>query len=69
MIWIMIDEGEIFSGTLEQFRDCFGEVPEEVDELDSIFAWCAHKAWKCQITNYLSAGERVSQWIISGFGV
>lgn len=47
-LWVIINEGHIFAGTLDQFRALHGSN----DNPATIFNWAASQGYTCQIRNY-----------------
>ena len=47
-LWITVEDGDMFEGTLEQFQDCFFSNAEPALIMD----WCHEQGWKCEIRNY-----------------
>jgi len=44
-MWIVIENGEVFEGTTEQFRDCFFSNAD----IDSIRKFCESHGWSVRI--------------------
>jgi hypothetical protein len=55
MITILIDNGEVFEGTPEQFQDCF--FSNEFDEV-LINEWAAEQGFKCEIIHRTDTVKR-----------
>lgn len=65
---ILIDSGNIFEGTFEQFEDCFFSFPDDLsteDKLLEIKDWCQEQkysfSWSYELTPYQKADG--STWL------
>jgi len=48
MLYILIEDGDLFDGTQDQFRDCFFDNANANEILD----WAAKQGYRCDIRNY-----------------
>jgi len=46
ILHIVIESGDVFEGTLDQFKDCFFSNAD----VDSIRKWCKDQDFSCEIT-------------------
>ncbi len=50
---ILVDNGDMFEGSRDQFRDCFFDNADN----ENIIGWCKDNGWKLEINGIVLLGD------------